>query len=87
MMYSLPLIVTLRVVSLQRIYPAVRDTSLRVIADHDVGPHGLLATKTRVLDTSMIAFTRQFDQLAFVRCGIILILNAYGRFSKLVYVL
>ncbi|KAG6837154.1 hypothetical protein H0H93_013744 [Arthromyces matolae] len=40
--------------------------------DNVIGPHGLLATKARILVTNSIAFLKQFDQLVFIRRGIIL---------------
>lgn len=40
--------------------------------DRVIGPEGLLSTKARILVTNSIAFLRHFDQLAFLRRGIIL---------------
>ena len=62
------------------------------LADHAIGPQGLLATKARVLVTNSIAFISQFDKLVFLRRGIILETGSYemlmanpeGEVSKLV---
>ncbi|KAF4593191.1 hypothetical protein EYR38_008903 [Pleurotus pulmonarius] len=40
--------------------------------DRVIGPEGLLSTKARILVTNSISFLRHFDQLAFLRRGIIL---------------
>lgn len=56
---------------------------LRSIADFDnwednvIGPQGLLATKARILVTNGIAFIKQFDNLVFIRRGIILECGPY----------
>lgn len=60
--------------------------------DHVIGPHGLLASKARILVTNSITFIKQFNQLAFIRRGIILESGSYetlmtnpeGELSKLV---
>lgn len=44
----------------------------RHVFDHVIGPNGMLGTKARVLVTHSVAFVRQFDQVAFIRRGIIL---------------
>ncbi|KAG5642913.1 hypothetical protein DXG03_001884 [Asterophora parasitica] len=57
-----------------------------------IGPSGILATKSRILVTNSIAFVKQFDQLVFIRRGIILengtyetlMENSDGELSKLV---
>lgn len=61
------------------------------VSDNVIGPQGLLATKARILVTNSIAFVKQFDQLAFIRRGIILesgsyeslMANAEGEVAKL----
>lgn len=45
--------------------------------DNVIGPHGLLATKARILVTNSIAFIDQFDSLAFIRRGIVLEHGSY----------
>lgn len=68
--------------------------SSTLYADHVIGPHGILATKARILVTNSIAFIKQFDQIIFIRRGIILesgpyqtlIANPEGELSKLVCV-
>ncbi|KAG6844742.1 hypothetical protein H0H87_004074 [Tephrocybe sp. NHM501043] len=71
---------------------AVDSHVARHVFDNVIGPNGLLSTKARILVTNSIAFVKQFDQLAFVRRGIILengsydvlISNPDGELSKLV---
>ncbi|KAG6889968.1 hypothetical protein C0992_003448 [Termitomyces sp. T32_za158] len=70
---------------------AVDSHVARHVFDNVIGPHGLLATKARILVTNSIAFVKQFDQLVFIRRGIILengsyetlALNAEGELTKL----
>ncbi|KAG6861347.1 hypothetical protein C0995_001326 [Termitomyces sp. Mi166 len=70
---------------------AVDSHVARHVFDNVIGPHGLLATKARILVTNSIAFVKQFDQLVFVRRGIILESGSYetltsnteGELSKL----
>jgi ATP-binding cassette, subfamily C (CFTR/MRP), member 1 len=45
--------------------------------DNVIGPQGLLSTKARVLVTNSIAFIKQFDQVAYLRRGIILETGTY----------
>lgn len=67
---------------------------LLTVADNVIGPHGLLATKARVLVTNSIAFVKQFDSLVYLRRGIILesgsyqelIANTESEISRLMYV-
>ncbi|KAG6828729.1 hypothetical protein H0H92_006917 [Tricholoma furcatifolium] len=71
---------------------AVDSHVARHVFDNVIGAHGLLATKARILVTNSIAFVKQFDQLVFIRRGIILengsyetlITNADGELAKLV---
>ena len=57
-----------------------------------IGPQGILATKARILVTNSIAFIGEFDQVAFIRRGIILEQGSYmslmdnseGEISRLV---
>ncbi|KAK0432840.1 P-loop containing nucleoside triphosphate hydrolase protein [Armillaria borealis] len=58
-----------------------------------IGPQGILASKARILVTNSIAFVREFDELAFIRRGIILEIGSYdslmskpeGELSRLVH--
>ena len=47
------------------------------LADHVIGPRGILANKARILVTNSIAFISQFDHIAFIRRGIILEQGTY----------
>ncbi|KAF9005892.1 metal resistance protein YCF1 [Cyathus striatus] len=59
---------------------AVDSHVARHVFDNVIGPNGLLATKARILVTNSIAFMKQFDQLLYLRRGIIL---ESGSFSSL----
>ncbi|RDB20896.1 Metal resistance protein YCF1 [Hypsizygus marmoreus] len=71
---------------------AVDSHVARHVFDHVIGPHGLLATKARILVTNSIAFITQFDQVIFIRRGIILESGSYemlmanpdGQLAKLI---
>ncbi|KAG7093889.1 hypothetical protein E1B28_007528 [Marasmius oreades] len=71
---------------------AVDSHVARHIFDRVIGPNGILATKARILVTNSVSFLSQFDQLLFVRRGIILERGNYtslmedseGEFAKLV---
>lgn len=43
-----------------------------------MGPQGLLATKARVLVTNGISYLKYFDQLVYLRRGMILESGSYG---------
>jgi len=45
---------------------------LPTYTDNVVGPQGLLATKARVLVTNNVAYLKYFDQIVYLRRGIIL---------------
>ncbi|KAJ8094347.1 hypothetical protein PM082_010781 [Marasmius tenuissimus] len=51
---------------------AVDSHVARHIFDKVIGPNGILATKARILVTNSVSFLSQFDELLFVRRGIIL---------------
>ncbi|KAG9309821.1 P-loop containing nucleoside triphosphate hydrolase protein [Chiua virens] len=51
----------------------------RHVFDNVIGPEGLLATKARVLVTNSIAFLKYFDQLVYIRRGIILECGSYSQ--------
>ncbi|TFK44584.1 metal resistance protein YCF1 [Crucibulum laeve] len=71
---------------------AVDSHVARHVFDNVIGPNGLLAGKARILVTNSIAFIQQFDELVFLRRGIIiesgsyqsLISNVGSEISKLV---
>ncbi|KAJ7449546.1 multidrug resistance-associated ABC transporter [Mycena latifolia] len=64
----------------------------RHVFDKVIGPNGLLASQARILVTNSIAFVKQFDQVAFIRRGIIrecgtyetLMENSDGDLNKLI---
>ncbi|KAF8892115.1 multidrug resistance-associated ABC transporter [Infundibulicybe gibba] len=57
---------------------AVDSHVARHVFDNVIGPQGLLSTKARILVTNSIAFVKQFDQLVFIRRGIVLENGSYG---------
>lgn len=68
--------------------------SLNPNVENVIGPNGILSTKARILVTNSIAYINQFDQLLFVRRGVILESGSYeslmanpeSELHKLVYV-
>lgn len=46
--------------------------------DNVIGPQGLLATKARVLVTNNVAYLKYFDQVIYLRRGIILEQGPYN---------
>ena len=42
-----------------------------------IGPRGLLATRARILVTNSIVYLKHFDQIAYMRRGIILECGSY----------
>ncbi|KAJ3711222.1 P-loop containing nucleoside triphosphate hydrolase protein [Lentinula raphanica] len=70
---------------------AVDSHVARHIFTQVIGPQGLLASKARILVTNNIAFVKQFDQLVYLRRGIILesgdytsLMAAEGEVSRLI---
>ncbi|KAL0574610.1 hypothetical protein V5O48_007360 [Marasmius crinis-equi] len=71
---------------------AVDSHVARHIFDRVIGPKGILSTKARILVTNSVSFVSQFDNLLFVRRGIILergnyaslMANTESEFAKLV---
>lgn len=65
-----------------------------IYLDNVIGPNGILATKARIVVTNSIHFLRQFDQILYLRTGIILETGTYqdlvnntdGHLYKLMYV-
>jgi len=55
-----------------------KDRSLtRITLAKVIGPQGILATKARILVTNSVSFVKHFDQLVYIRRGIILENGAY----------
>ncbi|KAG1731999.1 P-loop containing nucleoside triphosphate hydrolase protein [Suillus paluster] len=65
-------------VLLDDVLAAVDSHVARHVFDHVIGPQGLLATKARVLVTNSIAYLKYFDQLVYLRRGIILECGSYN---------
>ncbi|KAF8740000.1 hypothetical protein AX14_009122 [Amanita brunnescens Koide BX004] len=71
---------------------AVDSHVARHVFNRIIGPKGLLASKARILVTNSISFVKQFDQLVYLRRGIVLESGAYdslmssdsGQMSKLI---
>ncbi|KAH9946530.1 metal resistance protein YCF1 [Amylocystis lapponica] len=68
-------------VILDDVLAAVDSHVARHVFDNVIGPHGLLATKARILVTNSIHFLKQFDHVAYIRRGVIL---EYGSYDDLV---
>ncbi|KAH7904260.1 P-loop containing nucleoside triphosphate hydrolase protein, partial [Hygrophoropsis aurantiaca] len=62
---------------LDDVLAAVDSHVARHVFDNVIGPQGILSTKARVLVTNSIAYLKQFDQLAYLRRGIILESGSY----------
>ena len=45
--------------------------------DNVIGPNGILATKARIVVTNSIHFLKQFDQILYLRRGIVLETGSY----------
>ncbi|KAH8832602.1 P-loop containing nucleoside triphosphate hydrolase protein [Flagelloscypha sp. PMI_526] len=48
------------------------------IFEHVIGPNGILASKARILVTNSIAFLHQFDQILYLRRGIVVENGSYA---------
>ncbi|EJD44880.1 metal resistance protein ycf1 [Auricularia subglabra TFB-10046 SS5] len=64
---------------LDDVLAAVDSHVARHVFDNVIGPRGILADKARVLVTNTVAFVRQFDELVFMRRGIILERATYAQ--------
>ncbi|KAN0098013.1 P-loop containing nucleoside triphosphate hydrolase protein [Tylopilus felleus] len=64
-------------VLLDDVLAAVDSHVARHVFDNVIGPAGLLATKARILVTNSIAYLKHFDQLAYIRRGVILECGSY----------
>ncbi|KAG2035311.1 P-loop containing nucleoside triphosphate hydrolase protein [Suillus americanus] len=65
-------------VLLDDVLAAVDSHVARHVFDHVIGPQGLLATKARILVTNSVSFLKYFDQLVYLRRGIILESGSYN---------
>lgn len=65
-------------VLLDDVLAAVDSHVARHVFDHVIGPQGLLATKARILVTNSISYLKYFDQLVYLRRGIILESGPYN---------
>ncbi|KAG1740326.1 P-loop containing nucleoside triphosphate hydrolase protein [Suillus lakei] len=65
-------------VLLDDVLAAVDSHVARHVFDHVIGPQGLLATKARILVTNSISYLKYFDQLVYLRRGIILENGSYN---------
>ncbi|KAG2112527.1 P-loop containing nucleoside triphosphate hydrolase protein [Suillus clintonianus] len=65
-------------VLLDDVLAAVDSHVARHVFDRVIGPQGLLATKARVLVTNSISYLKYFDQLVYLRRGIILECGSYN---------
>ncbi|KAH7930359.1 P-loop containing nucleoside triphosphate hydrolase protein [Leucogyrophana mollusca] len=63
---------------LDDVLAAVDSHVARHVFDNVIGPQGILSTKARILVTNSIAYLRYFDQLAYIRRGIILECGSYS---------
>ncbi|THU99163.1 multidrug resistance-associated ABC transporter [Dendrothele bispora CBS 962.96] len=66
---------------LDDVLAAVDSHVARHIFTRVIGPQGLLATKARILVTNSIAFVKYFDQLVYIRRGIILENGTYDQLT------
>ncbi|THH32362.1 hypothetical protein EUX98_g1802 [Antrodiella citrinella] len=64
-------------VILDDVLAAVDSHVARHVFDNVIGPNGLLATKARILVTHSISFIKQFDQIVYLRRGLILESGSY----------
>ncbi|KAL6300043.1 metal resistance protein YCF1 [Sparassis latifolia] len=64
-------------VILDDVLAAVDSHVARHVFDQVVGPQGILATKARIVVTNSIHFLKQFDQIVYVRRGVILEKGSY----------
>ncbi|KAI0080155.1 metal resistance protein YCF1 [Panus rudis PR-1116 ss-1] len=67
------------IVLLDDVLAAVDSHVARHVFDHVIGPYGLLATKARILVTNSIAFVRHFDQIVYLRRGIVIEQGSYDQ--------
>ncbi|KAH8093747.1 metal resistance protein YCF1 [Cristinia sonorae] len=65
-------------VILDDVLAAVDSHVARHVFDHVIGPNGILATKARILVTNSISFIKQFDQVVYLRRGLIIESGSYS---------
>ncbi|OBZ66416.1 Metal resistance protein YCF1 [Grifola frondosa] len=65
-------------VILDDVLAAVDSHVARHIFDHVIGPNGLLASKARIVVTNSVHFLKQFNQVVYLRRGIILESGSYN---------
>ncbi|KAI0065635.1 metal resistance protein YCF1 [Artomyces pyxidatus] len=68
-------------VLLDDVLAAVDSQVARHLFDQVIGPHGLLAGKARIIVTHSIAFLSKFDQILYLRRGIILESGPYAKLA------
>ncbi|TFY83303.1 hypothetical protein EWM64_g713 [Hericium alpestre] len=66
-------------VLLDDVLAAVDSHVARHVFDQVIGPYGLLASKARILVTNSISFVRHFDNIVYLRRGIVLESGPYGK--------
>ncbi|KAI9440473.1 P-loop containing nucleoside triphosphate hydrolase protein [Lactarius indigo] len=68
-------------VLLDDVLAAVDSQVARHVFDQVIGPRGLLATKARIFVTHSISFLSKFDQLLYLRRGIIIESGSYAKLA------
>ncbi|KAI9464554.1 P-loop containing nucleoside triphosphate hydrolase protein [Lactarius psammicola] len=68
-------------VLLDDVLAAVDSQVARQVFDQVIGPRGLLATKARIFVTHSISFLSRFDQLFYLRRGIIIESGSYAKLA------
>ncbi|KAH9000229.1 P-loop containing nucleoside triphosphate hydrolase protein [Lactarius akahatsu] len=68
-------------VLLDDVLAAVDSQVARHVFDQVIGPRGLLATKARIFITHSISFLSRFDQLLYLRRGIIIESGSYAKLA------
>jgi ATP-binding cassette subfamily C (CFTR/MRP) protein 1 len=68
-------------VLLDDVLSAVDSQVARQVFDQVIGPRGLLATKARIVVTHSVSFLPKFDQLVYVRRGIIIESGTYANLA------
>lgn len=70
------------IVILDDVLAAVDSHVARHVFDYVIGPQGLLATKARIVVTNSIHFLKQFDEIVYIRRGIILENGSYNELEN-----
>ncbi|CDO77661.1 hypothetical protein BN946_scf184969.g12 [Trametes cinnabarina] len=66
------------IVLLDDVLAALDSHVAKHVFDHVIGPNGLLATKARIVVTNSIHFLKQFDQVLYMRRGVIIESGSYA---------